>query len=76
MIGYSKPVEFNEAITAVSVTTRITTRRVRFVDQLSNGRPTERNEESCEDQEIIEVCSTRRDPIKSRESSITKCGEQ
>ena len=51
LVGNDEPVEASEARSAVSVITRSTTRRVRFADRLSNGRPTARSEESCENQE-------------------------
>ena len=48
LVGGDKPVEAREGMPAVSVITRSTTRRVRFADQLGDGPPTERSDESVE----------------------------
>ena len=74
LVGGDKPVEAREGMPAVSVITRSTTRRVRFADQPSNGRPTARIEESGENQEYeknVQHTVTRSIP-ETRASSIAE----
>ena len=56
LVGHGKTVDVSTTMQAVSVNTRTTTRRLRFANQFSNGRSTERNEELCENQEY-EKCT-------------------
>ena len=58
LVGDIKAVQASEPMPALSVIKRSTTRRVRFVDQLSNGRPTARSKESCKNNYTRSVFDT------------------
>ena len=58
LVRDSKPDESSEAMPVVSAITRSTTRRARFADQLGDGRPTERSDESVGNQEYEKCVDT------------------